>query len=136
MQARTAMRSAFEWVMAAAIVLAVAWLSSDAARVWVGLTHLPVSDTERATEEGVPDGATSVSLLVLLDGREIRTGLTHAQLESLLPARQAAEKPVTTTSPSGSRLLQAYSDSGRRFFVSCERNESTGTMQVAGIYLP
>jgi hypothetical protein len=136
MKARTAARSAFEWITAVAIVLAVAWLSSDAARVWFGPIHTLVAEPERTTVHGVPGGATSVSLLVLLDGREIRTGLTHAQLESLLPPRQAVETPVMTSSPGGSRLLQAYSDSGRRFFVSCERNESTGTMQVAGIYLP
>lgn len=136
MRARTAARSAFEWVTAASIVLAAAWFSSDLARVWIGPKVPLSSSAEPAVAPDVPEGAISVSLLVLLDGREIRTGLTHAQLESLLPNRQAVQKPHVSATPAGTRLRQAYSDGGRMFFVTCERADDTGVMRVARIYVP
>ena len=136
MRARTAARSAFEWITAASIVLAAAWFSSDLARLWIGPEVPGGSSAEPAVAPGVPKDALSVSLLVLLDGREIRTGLTHAELEALLPNGHAVQKPDVGASPAGSRLTQVYSEGGRMFFVTCERADDTGVMRVARIYVP
>ena len=85
---------------------------------------------------GVPAGATSVPVMLLLDGREIRHGDLHSRLDQVLPSKLADGPPLVSAGEFGDRHTRAYIADGIRFYVVCERREANGPMRVAGIYLP
>lgn len=130
------LRSVAEWVIAAAVLVALGWFSSDFARSWIVRKSEPAVEAMAGVPPGVPTGATSVPLLLLLDGREIRTGLTHAELQMVLGARLALGEAYKSDSTLGERITQAYADKGTRFFITTERTEPGGPVRVTGIYLP
>lgn len=135
MSASTAVRSAVEWVVAAGGVVALLWVAGLVIRPLLEPATRVSSEVVAAAVPGVPPDATRVSLLMLRDGREIRTGLTHAVLEELLPAGQRAAEPMRSDAD-GTRLTQTYRDGARSFVVTCDRDDATGQMYVSGIYLP
>jgi hypothetical protein len=130
------LRSVVEWGIAAAVLLGLGWFSFDIARTWIARTAEPEVGAIVGVPAGVPPGATSVPLLMLLDGREIRTGMTQADLNAVLGAKRAVGEPHRSEGAHGERVTRAYVESGTRFFITIERAEAGGPMRVAGIYLP
>lgn len=130
------LRSVIEWGVAAAVLLALGWFSSDIARSWIVRKSEPAVEVIAGVPPGVPTGATSVPLLLLLDGREIKIGMTQAQLRGVVGARLAVGEPQLSDGEQGERITQAYSDRGTRFYITTERTEPNGVMRVTGIYLP
>lgn len=130
------LRSALEWVVAAAVLLGVGWFSADIARSWIARKSEPAVEAIAGVPPGVPTGATSVPLLLLLDGREIRVGQTQLSLGRILTPQMAAGDPHRSEGAHGERITQAYVDRGTRFFITTERTSRAGPFQVTGIYLP
>ena len=85
---------------------------------------------------GVPNGAMSVPVMLLLDGSEIRHGDLRSRLDQVLSSKLAEGPPIVSAGEFGDRHTRSYRAGGIRFYVVCERWEANGPMRVAGIYLP
>lgn len=129
--------SLFEWVLATLAVGSLVWVISVPVQRIIGpRVEAALVDSANVLPPGVPAGATSVPLMLLLDGREIRQGDLRTRLTSLLPD-SAAEGPAhVSTGDFGERHTRAYLVDGIRFLVVWERVERGGPMRVTGIYLP
>jgi hypothetical protein len=130
--------SLFEWALAATGVALLIWLISVPVQRALGprVEAAPV-DAGVNVPAGVPPGAMSVPVMLLLDGRELRAGDSHARLHTLLPDKLAEGPAHITGDARGSeRHTRAYVADGIRFFVVCERPDSGGAMRVQGIYVP
>lgn len=130
------LRSVIEWGVAATVLAGLGWFSSDIARSWIARRSEPAVEVISGVPPGVPTGATSVPLLLLLDGREIKTGMTQTELRKVVGARLAVGEPHLSDGEVGERITQAYDDRGTRFYITTERTEPNGVMRVTGIYLP
>jgi hypothetical protein len=129
--------SLFEWVAAALGVFGLIWLLSGPVQRIIG-PHVEASLVEPAASlpPGVPSGATSVAVLVLLDGREIRVGELHTRVLQLLPETLLSAPPLRSEGEFGERQTRLYVVNDARFSVVCERGEPGGPLRVSGIFLP
>jgi hypothetical protein len=136
---RPRLGSAFEWVVAAAFLLAtaaVAWLIVSEMHA---VRTLPVPRQEResapATEPAaVPAGAISVPVLILLDGTEVRVGDTLRKVTDRLGAGTDVESGAGR-SRFGERLTRSFEQGGTRFVLVFEPFERNGEPRVTAIYL-
>jgi hypothetical protein len=129
--------SLFEWLAAAAGVMLLIWLVSVPVQRLIGpRVEAALDDAPAALPPGVPAGATSVPVMLLLDGREIRHGDLRTRVNSLLPEKLADGPPLMSAGEFGERITRAYRIDGTRFYVVCERLEPGGPMRVSGVYLP
>ncbi|MBA3271441.1 MAG: hypothetical protein H0T71_13110 [Acidobacteria bacterium] len=129
--------SLVEWVVAAAAVLALIWLISVPVQRALGpRVEAALVDAPPPLPPGVPEGATNVPVMLLLDGRVIRHGDLHARLNQLLPEKFAAGGANRSTGEFGERHTRAYVVDGVKFYVVCERMEPNGPLRIAGVYLP
>jgi hypothetical protein len=129
--------SFFEWLAAALGVGALVWVVSVPVQrlMGPGVEAAPIEEAP-ATPAGIPPGATSVPVMYLLDGRQIRHGELHTRLRQLLPDELVTGPVIRDEGPSGERQTRAYMVDGARFFVVCERAMPGGPMRVAAIYVP
>lgn len=129
--------SLFEWLAAAFGVGALVWVISVPVQrvIGPGVEAAPVEEPS-AAPAGIPPGATSVPVMYLLDGRQIRHGELHTRLRQLLPDELLTGPVVRGEGLYGERQTRAYIVDGARFFVVCERAVPGGPMRVAAIYLP
>ena len=126
-----------EWLVAAVGVVLLVWLISVPVQRILGPgVEAALVDTTPSLPPGVPGGATNVPVMLLLDGREIRTDELHTRLNTLLPEKMADGPPHRSTGEYGERHARAYVVHGVRFYVVCERMEPGGPMRVSGIYVP
>ena len=125
--------SLFEWLTAALGVAALAWVLSVPMQRMLGPRVEAALDTPAARPPGVPAGATSVPVLLTLDGREIRSGELHSRLVQLLPDRFIAGPVQRSEGEFGERQTRTYLVDGVKFYIVCERAERGGPMRVAGI---
>jgi hypothetical protein len=130
--------SLFEWLLAAAGVAILIWLISVPVQRALGprVEAAPVVEPSTALPPGVPPGAVSVPVMLLLDGREIRAGDSHTRLHTLLPDKLVDGPTYISANGLGERHTRLYVVDGTRFFVVCERTDTSGPMRVLGIYLP
>ena len=128
--------SFFEWIAAAAGVALLVWLVSVPVQRLIGPRVEASIDALAPLPPGVPGGATSVPVVLLLDGREIKHGELHSRLVQLLPDRLLDGPVVRSTGQLGERHTRAYTVNGMKLYVVCERNAPSGPFRVAGIYLP
>jgi hypothetical protein len=129
--------SLFEWLAAALAVLLVIWLVSVPIQRALGpQVEAALIDLPSALPAGVPVGATSVPLIMLLDGREIRQGDLMSHANALLPDALAEGPLLLSTGELGERRTRAYIADNAHFYVVFERLEPGGPMKVSGIYLP
>lgn len=133
---RVRIGSLFEWVAAAAAVLMLAWLISVPVQRLLGPRVEATIDAPTSLPPGVPAGATSVPVMLMLDGREIRHGELHTRLEQLFPKHAKTPALQLSEGQFGERQTRVYEVDGTRFFVVCERLEAGGPIRVAGIYVP
>lgn len=130
-------RSVLEWCGAAALLIAFVWVASLVLRDWVDRRPLIFGETALQDEPvGIPDGATEVPLLVLLDGTEIKVGDPHGRVVELLNERHALGPQQTVRGNFGERWIRAYQHGSTRFFIVCERAQPEDPLKVANIYLP
>ncbi len=129
--------SLFEWVAAAAAVIALVWVLSVPAQRLIGpAVDAALVDAPADLPPGVPAGATNVPVMMLLDGREIRHGDLRTRLDTLLPEKFADGPPHVSTNEYGERHTRAYVVNGTRFYIVCEKLERGGLMRVSGVYVP
>jgi hypothetical protein len=134
---RVRVGSVFEWAAAALGVIGLLWVISVPVQRLLGpRVEAAIGDARTATPPGVPADAVSVSVMWLLDGREIRHGDLHTRLEAILPAQLADGPAHVSHSELGDRHTRAYVVNGTRFYVVCDHLEPGGPLRVAGIYLP
>ena len=128
--------SFFEWLVAAAGVGLAVWLLSVPVQWLMGPQVEATVDAPAPVPAGVPASATSVPVMYLLDGREIRHGDLHTRIVQLLPEKLMNGPVVRTVAEFGERQTRAYVVNGTKFYVVCERTEAGGPLRVSGIYLP
>lgn len=129
--------SLFEWLAAAAGVGALIWLLSVPVQRVIGpRVDAALVDVPTSLPPGVSAGATNVPGIMLLDGREIRTGDLQSRVTSLLPDSAAQGPTLVSTGEFGERRTRTYVVDGTKFFVVFERLERGGPMRVVGVYLP
>jgi hypothetical protein len=128
--------SFFEWLAAASGVAALVWLISVPVQRLIGPRVEASIDAPAPLPPGVPGGATSVPVVLLLDGREIRHGELHSRLVQMLPEKLVDGPILRSNGEFGERHTRAYVVGNMKFFVVCERSETGGPLRVAGIYLP
>ena len=129
--------SFFEWLAAALVLGAVIWLIyAPIQRVLGPRVEASLVDVPVALPPGVPAGASSIPVMLLLDGREIRHGLPHNRLLQTLPDTLTSAPVVRSSGEFGERQTRTYMVDGRKFYVVCERRELGGGLRVAGIYIP
>ena len=134
---RVRVGSLFEWGAAAAGVLTVTWLLSAPVQRMIGSgVEAAVADAQVPLPPGVPAGASSIPVMLLLDGREIRQGDLQSRVAQVVPDTASAGPPVRSRSEFGERHTRTYHLDGATFYIVCERTEPGGPMRVAGIYLP
>jgi hypothetical protein len=128
--------SVFEWLAAAAGVLLLVWVISVPIQRALGpRVEAALIDTPNVLPPGVPTGATSVPLILLLEGREIRQGDLMSHLDAVLPPSFADGPPLLSNGEFGERRTRAYIADSVRFYVVCERLERGGPMRVSAIYI-
>lgn len=128
--------SLFEWIAAACGVAALVWLISVPVQRLIGPRVEASIDAPAPLPPGVPAGATSVPVVLLLNGKEVRHGELHSRLVQLLPDKLVDGPIVRSNGELGERHTRAYKVDGMRFYVVCERSEPGGPLRIAGIYLP
>jgi hypothetical protein len=129
--------SLFEWLAAALALAVLVWLVyTPIQRVLGPRVEASLVDVPVARPPGVPAGATSMPVMLLLEGREIRVGLPHNRLVQILPDSLATAPILRSNAEFGERHTRTYMVDGRKFYVVCERREPGGALRVAGIYLP
>jgi hypothetical protein len=129
--------SFFEWLAAAAGVAALIWvLSVPVQRVIGPRVDAALVDVPTSLPPGVPAGAMNVPGIMLLDGRQIRTGDLQSRVTSILPESAARGPTVISTGEFGERRTRTYIVDGTKFLVVCERLERGGPMRVTGVFLP
>ena len=128
--------SVFEWMAAALGVAGLVWVLS------VPLQHLSgprvdaaLVDVREKLPPGVPSGATSVPVMLLLDGRSLKIGDLESKARALLPQSRLQGPPLVTANEFGDRSTSAYVIDGSRLYVVCERTERGGPMRVAGVFV-
>jgi hypothetical protein len=130
---------AFEWVVAAAFLLAtaaVAWLIVSEMRA-VRTPPMPRQEREGAPvaePATVPAGAISVPVLILLDGTEVRVGDTLRKVTDHLGAGTDVESGAGK-SRFGERVTRAFEQGSTRFVLVFEPFERNGEPRVTAIFL-
>ena len=126
-----------EWVTAVIAGVALIWLISVPVERMLGpRVEAALGDAPAALPPGVPAGATSVPVMLLLDGREIRHGELHTRLHQVLPEKRANGQVHRSNGEFGERHTRSYLVDGVKFYVVCERLERGGPLRVSGVYLP
>ncbi len=133
----------FEWLVAAAFLLATVAVGSMILRE---LRSAPVQQTTPATQAArpifpsipaaVPARAVSVPVLPFLDGKEIRVGETVSAVAARLGRAAQVGRQEVDRGSLGERLTLFYEYAGTRFIVVYEPFERNGEARVAAIYLP
>jgi len=129
--------SLFEWLAAAVGVVGLIWVLAGPVQHLTGpRVDAALVDVREKVPPGVPSGATSVPVLLLLDGRSLRVGLLESQLRVLLPETAADGPAYVTSNEFGDRSTRPYKVDGVRFYVVCERSERGGPMRLSGVFVP
>jgi hypothetical protein len=139
--ARLRLAPLFEWLIAAAFLLATIAVASlvvrevqGPARVAAAVT--PARPLVSSIPPAVPAGAVSVPILPFLDGKDIRVGETAAAVAERLGRAAEMGRQEVDRGTLGERLTRFYEYSGARFILVFEPFERNGEARVAAIYLP
>ena len=131
----------FEWLIAAAFLLATIAVASlvvrevqGPARVAAAVT--PARPLVSSIPPAVPAGAVSVPILPFLDGKDIRVGETAAAVAERLGRAAEVGRQDVDRGTLGERLTRFYEYSGARFILVFEPFERNGEARVAAIYHP
>ena len=132
--------SFLEWVVAAAVVAALAALGSIVAReIRTVNAATPVIAGENLPDAppaaGGPLRAVSVPMLLLPDGLAIRVGERLDSVKARLTNAPESRPEVAEPSPAGQRVTRFYEYGGSRFVLVFEPFEPNGEPRIAAIYL-
>jgi hypothetical protein len=128
--------SLVEWMAAALGVVALVWvISVPVARLIGPRVEASLVESRDELPPGVPAGATSVPVMLLMDARAIRLGDLDTRVRQILPDRLAVGAPHTSAGEFGERHVHRYRVNGTRVHVVIERTERAGPPRVTGIFV-
>jgi hypothetical protein len=132
--------SFLEWVVAAAVVAALAAVGSTLTREIRTLSAVtPVMAGENLPDAppaaGGPLRAVSVPMLLLSDGVAIRVGERLDSVAARLANASEIRPEVVEPSPAGQRVTRFYEYGAARFVLVLEPFEPNGEQRVAAIYI-
>jgi len=138
---RVRLGSVVEWTVAAAFfaaTLAVALLilhdlRSPGVRSTGGLA---ATRTITDVPPSVPNGAVSLPVLTLRDGKTVRVGDTAASIAATFGPGAEPRREQADQGRLGDRLTRFYDYGGFRFILVYEPFERNGERRVSAIYLP
>jgi hypothetical protein len=134
---RVRVGSLFEWAAAALGVIGLIWLLSVPVQRMIGpRVEAALVDSPTPLPPGVPTGATTVPVMLLVDGRGVRVGDLQTRLVQMLPDKLMSGAIVRSPGEFGDRQTRTYVIDRTKFYVVCERRERGGPLRVSGIYLP
>ena len=137
---RARVTALFEWLVAAAGIIAVLAIGSVLVRNLRTVTAVtPVIANEEAIPDppsSVPARSVAVPVVLLADGAELRVGDTAEVVAMRLrPDAEVAPATIDRT-PSGDRVTRFYAQNGQRFAVVLQPLAGDGRVRVAAIYVP
>jgi hypothetical protein len=136
--ARLPFRSIVEWVLAAAVamalVLVVAVLVREARAIQASVPLDASAPTPPAAPAGVPPRAVSVPLLLLPEGITLRVGDPAAEIESRLRGKADLTAEAWDRMEGRERVIRSYTLTGTRFVLVLEGGDDSS--RVMAIYLP
>jgi len=139
-RSRVRFASVFEWLIAAAFLVATVVVGSLVVReirVNPPARALPAARPLVASiPPGVPMRAVSVPVLPFLDGKEVRVGETVFAVAARLGRAAEIGRQDVDRGSLGERLTRFYEYAGSRFILVLEPFERNGEARVAAIYLP
>lgn len=132
------MRSLAEWVLALAACAGLIWAGAPLVRRLAP----PAPSTSAVVESalpglpvGVPAGAETVPVIMLLDGTAIRVGMREPSLDHPGIARWVSGRRRVEPGVLGERLVVPYESEGARFWVVLDRTEAGRERQITAIYV-
>jgi hypothetical protein len=128
--------SLVEWFIAALGVAALGWVISVPIAWLTGpRVEASLTDSYDGRPPGVPSAATSVPVMLLMDGRAIRLGDVESRLRQILPDRLVEGPPHLTNGEFGDRQTRTYRVDGIRLQIVLERTERGGPPRIAAIFV-
>jgi hypothetical protein len=135
---RLHMGTAFEWIVAAAFLLATFSVGLLIVRE-LGSMGSPspriIEESAPAPPAAVPAETISVPVLLLLDGKQIRLGDSLDKITGLLGREAEVGTQAVGHGPLGERLIRYYEHAGTRFILVFEPFERDGAPRVTGIHI-
>jgi len=132
------MRSLTEWLLALGVLAGVVWASGPVVRRLIptssGTVVLVESDLP-ALPTGVPAGAASTPLVILVDGTEVRLGMTEPELRREPLSRWTAGPPVVEKGIIGDCLILPFRAGRTSVWVVLDRIAQNRERQVTAIYV-
>lgn len=131
----------FEWLIAAAFLLATIAVVSLIVRELRGPTRVSASmpaarSAIASIPPAVPSRAVSVPVLPFLDGKEVRVGDTAAIVAERFGRAAESGRQDIDRGTLGERLTRFYEYGGSTFILVFELFELGGEPRVSAIYLP
>jgi hypothetical protein len=132
------MRSLAEWVLALGVLTGAAWVAGPVVRRLAPLGSSSVTLVESALPDlpgDVPDDAQSVPLLMLLDGGEVRLGMSEEAFGAR-PFSRLRDGPVAVEKGViDERRVLPFRSGRSRFWVVLDRTEAGRERLVTAIYV-
>jgi len=132
------MRSLSEWLLALGILAGVVWAGGPVLRrvapLPAGNVTLVESDLP-ALPDGVPQGASNVPLVILLDGTEVRVGMSEQDLMVPALSRWSAGASTVEKGVIGDRIITPYRSGPLSFWIVLDRIDESREREVTAIYV-
>ena len=132
------MRSLAEWVLALGVLAGVVWVGGPVVQRLAPLGSTSVTLVESALPDlpgDVPGDAQSVPLLILLDGGEVRLGMTEKAFSARPFSRLTAGPVAIEKGVIDDRLVLPFRSGSSRFWVVLDRTEAGQERLVTAIYV-
>ena len=132
------MRSLAEWVLALGVLVGAVWVGGPVVQRLAPPGSTSVTLVESALPDlpgDVPDNAQSVPLLMLLDGGEVRLGMTEEALRARPFSRMTAGPISIEKGVIDDRMVLPFRSGHSRFWVVLDRTEPGRERLVTAIYV-
>ena len=132
------MRSLAEWVLALGVLLGAVWVGGPVVQRLAppGSTSVTLVESALPNLPGdVPGDAQSVPLLILLDGGEVRLGMTEKAFSARPFSRLTAGPVAIEKGVIDDRLVLPFRSGSSRFWVVLDRTEAGHERLVTAIYV-
>ena len=132
------MRSLAEWVLALGVLVGAVWVGGPVVQRLAPLGSTSVTLVESALPDlpgDVPDDAQSVPLLMLLDGSEVRLGMSEQAFSGRQFSRLSAGPMAIEKGVIDDRMVLPFRMGHSRFWVVLDRTEAGRERLVTAIYV-
>ena len=132
------MRSVLEWVLALGVLVGAVWVGGPVVQRLAPPGSTSVTLVESALPDlpgDVPDDAQSVPLLLLLDGSEVRLGMSEQAFHGRPFSRLIAGPVAVEKGVIDDRMVLPFRMGRSRFWVVLDRTEPGRERRVTAIYV-